>query len=117
MALQKILNFSVGLKLDRKYWASLILIFSLTFLIYSPFINLCAVAMTDLGFQLTNQDLAYQMGFKYVRVCPSWWLTDVLAGWWMHFTENYGLKGVNVGGILVTALTSTIFCEHLISNI
>lgn len=79
------------------------------FIILLP-ISFFGFDVTDQGFHLTNQMLAYSLGFHYIiansmSLC---WLSDLLAGMWLHLTFPLGLWGARLGGVLVFSISGSV---------
>lgn len=68
------------------------------------FVVMRGIDLTDEGFALSNQLATYLMGIDSISMFPAWWLSDFIGGIWLKITENYGLWGARLGGILGSSL-------------
>jgi hypothetical protein len=67
----------------------------------------------DCGYFLTNQDLANHLGIHHVKVVPWWWFSDIVGGFWLRLSEDYGLWGAKLGGALAVAFAGTYSARTL----
>lgn len=65
-------------------------------------------SMGDQGFHLTNQDMANRLGLKYIAITPWWWLSDIVGGWWLKLTEDWGFWGAKCGAVLALGLSGVV---------
>ncbi|HSX12812.1 MAG TPA: hypothetical protein VLE96_00105 [Chlamydiales bacterium] len=97
----------IGKKIDVKYWGCLGAIFALIFFFQYSFLHYLKIA-SDTGYHLANQELANRLGLYYIKIMPFWWLSDVMGGWWLKFSESYGLWGAKMGGVLALGTIGVI---------
>lgn len=107
MSSDQVLNLSLREKLGLRYWSSIFAIFFLIQFTHLPFLHHFGVLVDD-GYYLANQCLANHYGIQFLKICPWWWLTDVIAGWWMNLSASFGLWGAKFGYVLFVGLSGAI---------
>ena len=87
-------------------------IFMVAFVFHMLFI-FQGMDVTDAGFQLTNQVLAFSLPIQFFSINSFFILTDIVGGFWLSLFGEPNLIWARLGGVLIIALNAAIIFSIL----